>query len=298
MKLATVERNGEQMTAIVHADGDMLLPIKEIASAVYPEMECFQEGLQEIIAAGDMAIDALREMERKAAYPEEWVPAAEVKWLAPIPRPAKNIFCVGKNYAEHAIEMGSKDDIPEHIMLFSKAPTSVTGHEQPVPLHEDVTGQLDYEGELAIIIGKKGRAIPKEEAFNYIFGYTILNDVTARDLQARHKQFLLGKSLDGSCPMGPYIVHKSALPNPENVKIVTKVNGEIRQNGHTGQFIFKIPEMIEVLSKGMTVEPGDIIATGTPAGVGKGFNPPKFLKNGDKVEIEIEGIGTLRNVIG
>ena len=297
MKLATVDRNGEQMPAIVHADGKRLLPIKEIAATAYPDLECLQKGIQEIIAAGETVFDALRDMEQTAPYPEEWILASDVKWLAPIPRPAKNIFCVGKNYAEHAIEMGSKDDIPEHIMLFSKAPTSVTGHEQPVPLHEEVTGQLDYEGELAIIIGKKGRAIPKEEAFNYIFGYTVLNDVTARDLQARHKQFLLGKSLDGSCPMGPYIVHISALPDPENLKIITKVNGEIRQNGHTGQFIFKIPEMIEVLSKGMTLEPGDIIATGTPAGVGKGFNPPKFLKRGDIVEIEVEGIGTLRNRI-
>ncbi|MFS0864186.1 fumarylacetoacetate hydrolase family protein [Fredinandcohnia sp. 179-A 10B2 NHS] len=221
----------------------------------------------------------------------------DVKLHAPIPRPKKNVFCVGKNYAEHAIELGSAEDIPEHVMLFTKAPTTVVGHNEVVLNHKDITSQLDYEGELAVVIGKKGRAIKEEEALDYVFGYTIINDITARDLQSRHKQFFLGKSLDTTCPMGPYITHKSLIPNPNKLQVVTKVNEEIRQNGNTEQFIFPVETVISVISQGMTLEPGDIIATGTPAGVGKGFKPPRFLKGGDVVEISVEGLGTLRNVI-
>lgn len=221
----------------------------------------------------------------------------DVKLLAPIPRPRKNIFCVGKNYAEHAIELGSAEDIPEHVMLFTKAPTTVVGQNEVVLNHKDISSQLDYEGELAVVIGKKGRAIKEEEALDYVFGYTIINDITARDLQSRHKQFFLGKSLDTTCPMGPYIAHKSLIPNPNQLQVVTKVNEETRQNGNTEQFIFPVETVISVISQGMTLEPGDIIATGTPAGVGKGFKPPRFLKGGDVVEISIEGLGTLRNVI-
>ncbi|WNB90669.1 fumarylacetoacetate hydrolase family protein [Bacillus sp. NEB1478] len=220
-----------------------------------------------------------------------------IELLAPIPRPSKNVFCIGKNYRDHAIEMGSEADIPEDIMVFSKAPTSIIGHKKGIPSHVNLTDQLDYEGELAIIIGKKGIHISKEEAMNYIFGYSIINDVTARDLQQKHKQFLIGKSLDGTCPMGPWIVHHSEIPNPEKLSIQTKVNGEQRQDGNTRDFIFDIPTMIAELSKGMTLEAGDIIATGTPAGVGKGMKPPVFLKSGDTIEITIEGIGTLSNEI-
>ncbi|WLR51525.1 fumarylacetoacetate hydrolase family protein [Bacillus tianshenii] len=220
-----------------------------------------------------------------------------VDLLAPIPRPRKNIFCIGKNYAAHAIEMGSESDIPSAPMVFSKAPTAVTGPNDIVLHHRNVTKELDYEGELAVVIGKHGKGISKEDAMDYVFGYTILNDITARDLQARHKQFLLGKSMDTSCPMGPYLVHKSLVEDPHNLKIETRVNGEVRQTGNTSQFIFDIPTLISVLSQATTLEPGDIIATGTPAGVGKGFKPPKYLQPGDKVEIEVEKIGTLVNMI-
>ncbi|MDQ0246563.1 2-keto-4-pentenoate hydratase/2-oxohepta-3-ene-1,7-dioic acid hydratase in catechol pathway [Bacillus fengqiuensis] len=221
----------------------------------------------------------------------------EIKWLAPIPRPRKNIFCVGKNYADHAIEMGSAADIPAHLMLFSKAPTSVTGHEEDVLAHQQVTTELDYEGELAVIIGKTCKNIKEEEAMDHVFGYTLINDVTARDLQERHKQFLLGKSLDTSCPMGPAIVHQSAIENPGSLQIETRVNGEVRQKENTEQFIFGVANIIATIAKGTTLEPGDIIATGTPAGVGKGFNPPRFLKPGDIMEVTIEEIGTLRNTV-
>ncbi|UTR11933.1 fumarylacetoacetate hydrolase family protein [Evansella sp. LMS18] len=224
-------------------------------------------------------------------------PLSEVKLHAPIPRPRKNILCVGKNYREHAIEMGSAADIPEHPMLFSKLPTTVTGPEKTILNHQHVTSCLDYEGELALIIGKEGKDISRDEALNYVFGYTILNDVTARDRQKRHKQYLLGKSLDTSCPMGPYITHSSAVPDPHSLAIETKVNGEVRQSSNTEKFIFDIPEIISVISAGTTLEPGDIIATGTPAGVGNGFKPPRFLQPGDRIEITVEGLGCLRNTV-
>lgn len=224
-------------------------------------------------------------------------PLEDITLLAPIPRPYKNIICIGKNYADHAIEMGSAADIPKHIMVFTKAPTTVIGPHAAVLNHQRVTKELDYEGELAIIIGKKGKDIKKESAFDYIFGYTIINDVTARDLQTRHKQFFIGKSLDSTCPMGPWIAHHSIIEDPHKLQIETKINGEIRQSGNTDQFIFPIDEIVSVLSQGMTLEPGDIIATGTPAGVGKGFQPPKFLNPGDKMEITIDQIGTLTNWI-
>lgn len=219
----------------------------------------------------------------------------QIEWLAPIPKPRKNIMCVGKNYKDHAIEMGSAADIPEHMIMFTKAPTTVTGHTCDVEAHESITNELDYEGELAIVIGKEGRDIATDDALDYVFGYTIINDITARDLQARHKQYFLGKSLDTSCPMGPWIVHHSKIDNPNNLAVQTKVNGEIRQDSNTKHFIFPIETIISVVSAGMTLEPGDMIATGTPAGVGKGFTPSRLLKSGDEIEITIEAIGTLHN---
>ncbi|TMU88126.1 fumarylacetoacetate hydrolase family protein [Bacillus sp. BHET2] len=219
----------------------------------------------------------------------------EVKWLSPIPKVKRNIMCVGKNYREHAIEMGGEQDIPEHIMIFTKATNTVIGHEEMVLHHHELTEELDYEGELAVIIGKKGRKITPEEAMDYVFGYSILNDITARDLQKKHGQFFIGKSLDTTCPIGPYLVTKDEVPNPHNLAVTTKVNGEIRQSSNTSAMIFTIPMIISALSSGMTLEPGDIIATGTPAGVGKGFKPPRFLRKGDKVEVEIESIGILTN---
>ncbi|WP_394172785.1 fumarylacetoacetate hydrolase family protein [Guptibacillus hwajinpoensis] len=216
---------------------------------------------------------------------------------APIPKPLKNIFCVGKNYRDHAIEMGSEKDIPEHPMIFTKAPTSVSAPEEVLSFSKGVSEAIDYEGELAVVIGKKGKGISREHAMDYVFGYTIINDITARDLQKKHGQFFVGKSLDHSCPIGPAILHASNVRNPHDLDLITLVNGEVRQDGHTSDLIFDIPELIHVLSKGMTLEAGDIIATGTPSGVGKGFNPPKYLTDRDCVEIRIEGIGALRNEV-
>lgn len=227
--------------------------------------------------------------------PQEYIyQLNEVELLAPIPVPRKNIICVGKNYRDHAIEMGAVD-APEDMIIFTKAPTTVTATNTSVPLYSEITSQLDYEGELAVIIGKKGKAISEEEALDYVFGYTILNDITARDIQGRHKQFFLGKSLDSTCPMGPYI--ETEIPNPQDLHIETRVNGEIRQQSNSSLMMFNIANIISTISKGMTLEVGDIIATGTPAGVGKGMKPPTFLKSGDIIEIEIDGLGTLTNTI-
>lgn len=218
----------------------------------------------------------------------------QIKWLAPIPRTAKNILCVGKNYNDHAIEMGA-DKAPENMMIFTKAPTSIAADEMTLSVHADKTDSLDYEGELAIVIGKRGKDVPKGMAFDYVFGYTIGNDLSARDIQYRHGQFFLGKSLDGTCPMGPYLVSKDEIPDPQKLSIVTKVNGELRQNGSTKDMIFSVADIISTVSKYVTLEPGDVILTGTPAGVGKGMNPPQYLKAGDEVKVSIEGIGTLAN---
>ena len=219
---------------------------------------------------------------------------SNIEWLSPIPRTPKNIICIGKNYDEHAKEMGA-NAAPKDLVVFTKAPTSIASDGQTLPIHTDKTDSLDYEGELAIVIGKKGKEIPKNQVLDYVFGYTIANDLTARDLQVRHQQFFLGKSLEGTCPMGPYLVTKDEIPNPQNLTVVTKVNSEVRQNGSTKDMIFSVEELISILSQYVTLEPGDVILTGTPAGVGKGMKPPTFLKAGDEVKVSIEGIGTLVN---
>lgn len=221
-------------------------------------------------------------------------PLGRTRFLSPIPRPARNIFCVGRNYAEHAKERGA--DIPTVPVFFTKPSSAVVGHEAGV-ICWPVTQNLDYEVELAVVIGRRGRDIPRARAYDFVFGYTIMNDITARDLQKKHTQWFKGKSLDTFAPLGPWIVHKSALPAPHALRIALRVNGEPRQDATTGDMIFRIEELIEVLSAGMTLEPGDIIATGTPSGVGAGFVPPQWLKPGDVVEAEVEGIGILRNRI-
>jgi 2-keto-4-pentenoate hydratase/2-oxohepta-3-ene-1,7-dioic acid hydratase in catechol pathway len=222
------------------------------------------------------------------------VPFSRVKLLAPIPRPRKNIFCVGRNYAEHARESGAAP--PDAPMFFSKPPTSVIGPLTPILYHRS-TQQLDYEVELAAVIGQRGRDIPAAKALDYVFGYTIMNDVTARDLQRRHGQWFKGKALDTFAPLGPWIVHRSALPDPQQLRLSLRVNGETRQNSHTSKMLFTVAQLIATLSEGVTLEPGDILATGTPEGIGMGFTPPKFLHVGDAVEAEVEGIGILRNVV-
>jgi 2-keto-4-pentenoate hydratase/2-oxohepta-3-ene-1,7-dioic acid hydratase in catechol pathway len=224
---------------------------------------------------------------------------SEVQLAAPIPRPHKNIMCLGLNYAEHARESaearGRQASLPEDPVIFTKAPTTVNGPYSNIVIDPTVSEEIDWEAELAVIIGKGGKNIREEDALSHVFGYTILNDVTARDLQSRHKQYFKGKSIDGYCPIGPWIVTPDELPDPQNLPIRLLVNGVTKQEDNTSNMIFTIPKIIAVLSLGMTLEPGDIIATGTPSGVGFARNPPEFLKAGDVMETEIEGIGMMRN---
>lgn len=223
----------------------------------------------------------------------------EVKLCAPIPYPRRNVFCIGKNYLDHAKEVGAVfGDIPTNPTIFSKLASPAIGDGDFIDSHPGIVEKLDYEVELAVVIGKEGKDITREEAENYIFGYTILNDVSARTLQQIHEQWHKGKSLDTFCPMGPFLVHKNEIKSPENLGIQCKVNGEIVQNSNTSNLIFDIGTIISVISQGLTLKPGDIIATGTPAGVALGFEPEdKYLKPGDVVECIIENIGSLKNTI-
>ncbi|THE12593.1 FAA hydrolase family protein [Bacillus timonensis] len=299
MRFVTAEKNGKQFIGMVNEALDQVFDLKAIEVQMNSSSS-IPETMIEAISQGEVFLERVSHITEWALlHPdaEGIFPIEDITLKAPIPKPSKNIFCVGKNYADHVIEMGTAKDIPEHVMMFTKAPTTVVGPNEVVMSHKNITEQLDYEGELAVVIGKEGRGISESEALEYVYGYTIVNDITARDIQSRHKQFFLGKSLDTTCPMGPMLVHKSLIPNPSQLSVTTKVNEEVRQAGNTSQFIFSIQKIISVISQGMTLEPGDIIATGTPAGVGKGFNPPRFLKAGDVIEITIDGLGTLRNKI-
>ena len=221
----------------------------------------------------------------------------EIELLAPIPRPARNIFCVGKNYREHVKERPETGDaMPEAPIIFTKAPSCVIADGRPIELPNGLSQQIDYEAELAVVIGRSGRGIQPARAFDHVWGYTIVNDVTARDLQLRHKQWFLAKSIDGFCPMGPWLVTADEV-DATNLSIRCWVNDELRQDANTGELIFDIPTLIATISAGITLQPGDVIATGTPSGVGAGFKPPRFLATGDRVSIAIEGIGRLSNPV-
>jgi 2-keto-4-pentenoate hydratase/2-oxohepta-3-ene-1,7-dioic acid hydratase in catechol pathway len=231
----------------------------------------------------------------------EGIPLDEVKITAPIPNPRRNVFCLGKNYADHAMEVkslpGGTTKIPDYPIYFTKVTDPAIGPMDDIIIPYSVTDKVDYEAELAIIISKDGKDIKPENAEEYIFGYTIVNDVSAREIQTKHVQWFKGKSFDTFTPMGPYIVDKLEIKFPVELDISCKVNNELRQSSNTKKFIFDIPYIISDLSNGMTLRAGDIILTGTPAGVGMGFNPPRFLKSGDIVECYIERIGTLVNKI-
>ena len=219
-------------------------------------------------------------------------PRNQVRLLAPIPRPAKNIVCLGRNYAEHAAERGAA--APTIPVYFTKPHTTVIGPEAEIIYHR-CTQQLDYEVELAVVIGAGGRNIPKERALSHVFGYTIMNDVTARDLQKAHTQWFKGKSLDTFGPLGPAIVTADEVPDPQRLRVTLRVNGQVRQSAGTDTMLFDVVTCIAVLSEGLTLEPGDLIATGTPAGVGAATDG--LLKVGDVVEAEVTGFGVLRNTV-
>lgn len=296
MRLATIRHDGLHECAAILPDGSVL----RLAAAARGADSSFGS-LQQLIEAGDEGLAAARTLLAEAgAGGAAVLPAARVRFAAPLPRPAKNVFCVGRNYAEHIAEgeraQKTKIGITEHPVFFTKPATAVVGPGEDVLLFSHVSQQIDYEVELAVIIGKAGRDIAPARAFEHVYGYTILNDVTARDVQRRHGgQYFKGKGLDSSCPMGPWIVTADEVPSPGDLGIRLRVNGELRQDGNTAAMIFDIPTLIASLSEGLTLEPGDVIATGTPSGVGYAMDPPRFLKHGDVVECEIDGIGRLSN---
>lgn len=258
-------------------------------SSIAPDMLSF-------IARGKPALDRAHELIRTAS---SVISMASVKLLAPIPNPRRNIICLGQNYEEHARERArtaGKEYVPmKHPTFFTKATHTINGPYDDIPFDASVSTHIDWEAELGVIIGRSGKNIQLDQAMDYIFGYVCINDVTARDLQAQHTQFFKGKSLDGSCPMGPWIVTADEISDPQALRIMSRVNGVTKQDSITGEMIFKIPQLVSILSRGMTLDAGDVISTGTPSGVGEARTPPEFLKPGDVVEVDVERIGTLRN---
>lgn len=281
MRLATFLYHQTPSLGIIRNDG--IVPVPGLS-------------MLDVIAHGAIALNDLKALDRPA------IPLVTGDLLAPIPSPRRNIMCLGLNYAEHAKESaqarGREAKIPTHPVFFTKATHSVNGPYAVIPFDDSVSVQIDWEAELGVVIGKRGKNIKADEAMQYVFGYTVINDVSARDLQSAHTQFFKGKSLDGACPMGPWIVTADEVPDPHALAIRCRVNGETKQEANTGDMIFKIPAMLESLSRGMTLEPGDVIATGTPSGVGFARTPPEFLKPGDVVECEVEGVGVIRNRVG
>jgi 2-keto-4-pentenoate hydratase/2-oxohepta-3-ene-1,7-dioic acid hydratase in catechol pathway len=258
--------------------------------------------LESLVQAGDSTAAEVWQLAQQAlAAGVSCRPYAGVRPLAPIPVPRRNILCLGKNYLDHAQEIAAKmkqsAGAPEKPIFFTKATTAVIASGAPIPAYRAYTSKLDYEAELALVIGTGGRDIAAEHAWEHVFGYTAINDVSARDLQKDHLQWFRAKSLDGFAPMGPVLVHRSAMPAAQDILVRCFVNGEQRQSERFDHLIFDVPTIISVLSAGMTLLPGDIIATGTPAGVGMGFTPPRYLQPGDEVVVDVTGVGELRNPV-
>ena len=307
MRLVTFTRKNEQRLGMMGPE-DQIIDLAEVNRRYLKGGNPpFLKSMQKFIEFGNKALQVVRKVEKYVAAKsgEEQkkllsvgalIRSGQAKIISPIPRPKKNCVMLGINYREHVDEGARARELeikyPEWPVFFTKPSTSVIGHLGKV-LNHKCTTKLDWEVELAVVIGRKGRDIAKAKAYDYVFGYTVCLDMTARELQRQHGQWFKGKSLDTFCPLGPWIVHKSALPDPQQVRLICRVNGEVMQDGNTRDMIFDIPTTIESLSAGLTLEPGDIISTGTPSGVGFARVPPVFLKPGDKVEGEIEGIGTL-----
>lgn len=251
------------------------------------------------IDSGDAALEGARKVSEAdgAALAQASRPLADTRLLAPIPRPRRNIVCVGLNYAEHASESRITSGLPEVPVFFTKPPSTVIGPDAAIPWHGELSRRADWEIELVVVIGRRGKDIPAERALDFVLGYTVGNDVTARDLQARHQQWYKGKGLDGFCPLGPWIVTRDELPDPQVLHLSLRVNGETKQDARTSDMIFGVAELIAAWSLGMTLEPGDLLMTGTPSGVGFARKPPEYLQPGDVVECEIEGMGLLRNAV-
>jgi 2-keto-4-pentenoate hydratase/2-oxohepta-3-ene-1,7-dioic acid hydratase in catechol pathway len=308
MRLVTFSQKNQQRIGLMGPQ-DQVIDLAEINRRYLKGGNLpFLTNMQAFIETGAKAVQVAKKAEKyvagkdpddqkKLARAGALLRSSQARLLAPIPWPRKNVVMLGVNYREHVDEGAKARSIdikyPEWPVFFTKPATSVIGPMGKVVRHQ-VTEKLDWEVELAVVMGRKGRNIPKDKAYDYVFGYTICLDMTARELQRLHGQWFKGKSLDTFCPVGPWIVHKSALPDPQQVRLVCRVNGEVMQDGNTRDMIFDIPTIIESLSSGLTLEPGDIISTGTPSGVGFARVPPVFLKPGDKVEGDIEGIGVLQ----
>jgi 2-keto-4-pentenoate hydratase/2-oxohepta-3-ene-1,7-dioic acid hydratase in catechol pathway len=285
MRIASWTWGGRFHVGLISADGREATPLA-VADADHGALSLIES------ASGGHALPA-------EAGPR--LPVSAITLRAPLPRPRRNLFCIGRNYRAHAEELATsvfRDQMaeePKWPMVFSKVPQTVIGPFDPVRLPgKAVSEQIDYECELAVVIGRGGRDIPRSRAMEHVFGYTIVNDVSARDVQVRHGQWHLGKSFDTFCPMGPWIVSADEMDG-RATRVRGWVNGELRQDGKTQDMIFDIPSLIETCSRGITLVPGDVIATGTPSGVGMGFKPPKWLQHGDVVRVEIDGIGFIEN---
>ncbi len=274
------------------------------ALSLSPEGQAIGElprSMEELVARSSLGMAAIKSALESSGATRHRLAQSEITFAPPL-KPKKNIFCVGRNYREHIIEGNiangrPANSFPEAIEFFTKPPTAIVGHGADIWRHAALTNSLDYEVELAIVIGKAGRDISEEQALDHVFGYTVVNDITARDLQKRHGQWFKGKGLDTTCPMGPVITHKDAIANPNALKLGLLVNGEERQSASTDDMIFTVQAIIAQLSAGMTLEPGDVISTGTPKGVGFAAIPPRCLDVGDVITAYVEGVGELRNVV-
>ncbi|MDG4867862.1 fumarylacetoacetate hydrolase family protein [Guyparkeria sp. 1SP6A2] len=285
MKLLTYSVQGKQHVG-VYLGGATIADLHSAAAA-------FPASMQGLIEQWDVWCDELPALVERA----ERRSFADVQIEAPIPEPRRDLFCVGKNYADHVNEVKALGygAIPSHPIVFSKATTTINRPGGAVDLSADATETTDYEGELAVIIGKGGRYIDERDAREHVFGYTLINDVSSRDLQGRHVQWFLGKSIDGYAPMGPVIVTEAEAGAIRDWRLQTHVNDELRQDAQLDQMIFSVPEIIATISRYVTLQPGDIIATGTPSGVGAGHEPSVYLKPGDEVVVSCEAIGELRS---
>ncbi len=289
MKLMTFLQDGEP--AAGYRDGDHVVVCATGAGA--------DRAVLDVVSGGAAAIASWAAKEDAPR-----VPLSGVTVLAPIPEPRRDIFCVGKNYYAHAAEFHSsgfdssgKEEVPSAPVVFTKPTTSVVGPGADVLGSLDYTDSVDYEGELGVVIGARAFQVSKADAMSYVFGYVVINDVTSRELQRTHNQWVIGKGIDTFCPMGPYLVTADEVADVGALELETRINGELRQKALVADLIFDIPTLIETMSRTMTLLPGDIIATGTPVGVGIGFKPPKYLKAGDLMEVSITGLGVLENKI-
>jgi 2-keto-4-pentenoate hydratase/2-oxohepta-3-ene-1,7-dioic acid hydratase in catechol pathway len=292
VRFASYTRGGTPAFGVLAADGASIIGLGALAPDLETLVASGRDGLTracEILEAGSDTSVALR----------------DVTLTAPFPRPSRTILCVGKNYRDHAAEFhGSGFDstagataVPDAPIIFVKHPSSVIGPDAPIVSGNDPTATVDYEGELGVIIGESAFRVAESDALRYVYGYTIVNDVTSRELQSKHKQWFVGKSVDTFCPMGPYLVTADEIPDVTQLRLKTFVNDELRQDAVVADLIFDIPFLIATLSATTTLLPGDVIATGTPAGVGIGFTPPKYLRAGDRVRVTIDGLGELANPV-